>query len=292
MKKLGLDVGKTNNLKISEIDEKGALLKKHDNEEGIYLPIKELPDDKSVGDYLDVFIFKDSNNRLIATLKKPYGEVGELAYLKIVDITSIGAFLEWGLEKDLFLPMREQTCKLVKGNYYLVKIYLDKSGRLCATMKLDDELKTHPSYKPGETVEGTVYGDNPRLGLFIAVDNKYYGFVHITEKFKNLKIGDKSSFRVIRIREDGRVDLSTRQVAYKQMTSDAELILQHLAIRSGFLPLNDKSTPEEIKSYLSISKNAFKRALGRLLKEKKVKQTKEGIKLLVDIKIKDLEEDD
>lgn len=285
-------MGNTNNLKIFEIDARGVLLKKEDNDKGIYLPTKELPEGRSVGDYLDVFIFRDSNNRLVATLKKPYGEVGELAYLKIVDVTPIGAFLEWGLEKDLFLPMGEQTCKLVKGNYYLVKIYLDKSRRLCATMKLDDHLKTHPPYKPGETVEGTVYGYNPRLGVFIAVDNQYYGFVHITEKFANLKIGDKSSFRVIRIREDGRVDLSTRQVAYKQMSSDAESILQFLAIRGGFLPLNDKSDPKEIKNYLSISKNAFKRALGRLLKEKKVIQTDDGIKLLVDVKVKDLGKDD
>ena len=287
-----LNVGKVNRLKIFEIDQRGALLKSEDGGKGILLSLKELPNDKIVGDFIDAFIYRDSNNRLAATLKKPYGEVDEIAYLKVVDVTSIGGFLDWGLEKDLFIPMREQVCKIQKDKYYLVKIYLDKSERLCATMKIDNDLKTHPSYKPGEMVQGTVYGYNPRLGAFIAVDNQYYGFAHISEIFNDLRIGDKSSFRVVKIREDGRVDLSTRQVAHRQMGSDAEDILQILAIRRGFLPLNDKSEPEEIKKYLSISKNAFKRALGRLLKEKKVIQTDEGIKLLVNVKIKELEEND
>lgn len=288
-----LNVGKVNNLIIYSIDERGALLKSEDKrDKGVILPIKELPSDKSVGESIDVFIYKDSKDCLAATLKKPYAELGQVSYLKVVDVTSIGGFLDWGLDKDLFLPMREQTCKIIKGKQYLVKIYLDKSQRLCATMKIDNDLSTHPSYKPGDTVEGTVYGYNPRLGAFIAIENKYYGFVHTTELFKDLAIGDKSSFRVVKIRDDGRVDLSTRQVAHKQMNSDADVILQMLAIRRGFLPLNDKSDPEEIKKYLSISKNAFKRALGRLLKEKKVLQTEEGIKLLVDVKIKELEEND
>lgn len=289
---MSLDVGKFNNLIIVDMDGRRATLKEADGKgKGIELSIKDLPQDKSVGESIDVFIYKDSDDRMAATLKKPYGQVGALVCLKVVDVTSIGAFLDWGLEKDLLMPLREQTCKPEKGKYYLVKIYLDKSQRLCATMKIDDDLQTNPSYKPGEMVEGMVYGYNPKLGAFIAIENKYYGFVHNTELFDHLRIGDKSSFRVIKIREDGRVDLSTRQVAHKQMTDDADRILQILAIRRGFLPLNDKSDPDEIKKYLSISKNAFKRALGRLLKEKKVKQTEEGISLLVDIKIKELEED-
>lgn len=292
MKYLKLDIGKINNLVIFDINERGALLKNDGSDRGVILPIEELPNDKSIGESIDVFIYKDSKGRLAATIRKPYGQVGEIAYLKVVDITPIGGFLDWGLEKDLFIPMREQICKIIEGKYYLVKIYLDKSQRLCATMRIDDDLKTHPPYKTGDVVEGTVYGYNPRLGVFIAIDNQYYGFVHKTELFNKLTIGDRSSFRVIRIREDGRVDLSTRQVAHKQMNDDAENILQLLAIRRGFLPLNDKSDPEEIKRYLSISKNAFKRALGKLLKEKKVMQTEEGIKLLVDVKVKDLEEDE
>lgn len=292
MKKLNLNIGGTNDLKVFEIHKRGVLLKKENKDKGVYLPIEEFPEGINKGDNLQVFIFRDFNNNLAATLKSPYGQVGDLAYLEVADITNIGAFLDWGLEKDLFLPMREQTVKLEKGNYYLVKIYLDKSKRLCATMKIDDDLKTHPPYKPGESVEGVVYGYNPRLGAFIAIDNKYYGFVHLTEKFIDLKVGSKAKFRVIKIREDGRVDLSTRQVAHKQMDTDAQAILQFLAVREGFLPLNDKSEPEEIKKYFSISKNAFKRALGKLLKEKKIVQTDKGIKLLVDIKIKELEEDD
>lgn len=289
---MSFNIGKTNELKIVAIDTRGAILKSEDNaDKGVVLPLKELPEDKVVGDYIDAFIYKDSSDKLAVTLKKPYGEVGDLAYLKVVDTTSIGGFLDWGLEKDLLVPLREQTVKLVKTQYYLVKIYLDKSHRLCATMKIDDDLQTHPTYKPGEMVEGTVYGNNPRLGAFIAIDNKYYGFVHTSEMFHELNIGEKWSFRVIRIREDGRVDLSTRQVAHRQMNEDGDFILQALAIRRGFLPLNDKSDPEEIKKYLSLSKNAFKRAVGRLMKEKKIEQTEIGIKLLIDVKIKELEED-
>lgn len=289
--RLNLNVGTVNSLKVFEIGPKRVLLKKDKVNKGVYLPVKELPEDKSIGDYVEVFIYRDTNNNLAATTQEPYGQVGDIAYLKVLDITKIGAFLDWGLEKDLFLPMGEQTCKIVKGNYYLVKIYLDKSNRLCATMKLDDDLKTHPPYKPGQRVEGVVYGYNPKLGLFVAVEKQYYGFVHLSEKFESLQIGDKFNFRVVRIREDGRVDLSTRQVAHKQMDIDAQAILELLAIRDGFLPLNDNSDPQEIKNYLSISKNAFKRALGKLLKEKKVKQTKDGIRLLANIKVKDLEND-
>jgi len=293
VKNLKLNIGQINNLIIFEIDERGALLKVEDGSgAGVMLSAKELPDNKSVGESIDVFIYKDSNDRLAATLRKPYGQVGEIAYLKVVDTTTIGAFLDWGLEKDLFLPMKEKTYKIIKGKHYLVKIYLDKSQRVCASMRVDDNLKTHPDYKLGDMVEGTVYGSNPRLGVFVAVDNQYYGFVHISELFTELGVGDKSSFRVVRIREDGRVDLSTRLVSHKQMNTDAEDILQLLAIRRGFLPLNDKSDPEEIKKYVPLSKNAFKRALGRLLKEKKIMQTDQGIKLLVDVKIKELEEEE
>lgn len=291
MNKLDFEIGLINRLKIFEIDKKRVLLKRDSKGKGIYLDYRELPKDRQIGDSLDVFIYRDFNNKLVATLKEPYGQVGQLAYLRLVDKTKIGGFLDWGLEKDLFLPIREQTCKLEKGKYYLVRIYLDKSKRLCASMNIADHLKNHPAYKPGQSVEGIVYDYNPKLGIFVALDRQYYGLVHLKEKFVDLKIGDKFEFRVIKIRDDGRVDLSTRQVAHKQMDLDAQAILKFLVVRKGFLPLNDKSHPEEIKNYLSISKNAFKRALGKLLKEGKVKQTRDGIKLLVDIKIEDLDND-
>ncbi len=152
-----LNIGKINNLVIFDIDNRGAILKSVDGKsKSVVLPLKELPEDKSIGESIDVFIYKDSKGYLSATIKKPYAVVDELAYLKLVDITNIGGFLDFGLEKDLFLPMREQTCKVLKGEYYLVKVYLDKSERLCATMRIDDDLQTHPEYKPGQVVEGTV----------------------------------------------------------------------------------------------------------------------------------------
>ncbi|WP_192930297.1 CvfB family protein [Alkaliphilus pronyensis] len=276
---MGLEIGKINLLTIDKITEEGVLLKAGGGvKETIKLSNDQFPDDKKAGDTIEVFIYRDSQDKIAATTRKPYGLVGELAYLKVIDITPIGAFMDLGLEKDLFLPKSEQTTSIAKDNRYLVKIYVDKSNRLCASMRIDDDLKSGGDYKPGEMVKGTVYGVNPRLGVFVAIDNLHYGFVHISENYKGYKIGDKDVFRVVKEREDGRINLSTRKLAYQQIDEDANEIVKLIIKNKGFLPLHDKSTPEEIKEYLNVSKNAFKRAIGKLLKEKIITQDEYGVK--------------
>ncbi len=275
-----INVGKTNTLTVDRLTSVGAFLRVDEDKTGdILLPNRELPEGLREGDILNVFVYRDSEDRLIATVKKPMAEAGDMLYLKVVDVTPIGAFLDWGLSKDLFLPIKQQTTRVKVGKGYLVKIYVDKSDRLCGTMRIDDCLTAEGKYKAGETVEGTVYSINPNLGAFIAIEDKYFGFVHNSEKYKDLQVGDRDSFRVIRVREDGRVDLSTKQPAHQQMDIDAEEILELLNYKGGFLPLNDKSDPEEIKRYFSMSKNAFKRAIGRLLKEGKIQQSEDGIRV-------------
>ncbi|WP_026478776.1 CvfB family protein [Alkaliphilus transvaalensis] len=278
---MSLNIGKINELKVARKTKYGAFLETTGNhKEDVLLPQKEVTDELAVGDLVKVFVYRDSMDRVTATFKKPYGEVGSLAYLKVVDLTGIGAFLDWGLEKDILLPISEQTTRVRKGSSYLVKIYIDKSNRLCCTMNIDEELKVSAPYKTGDLVKGTVYSINPRLGLFVAIDNQYYGLAHTSEVFKTYQVGDQDTFRIIKVREDGKVDLSTKKLAYQQMDDDAEKLLYLLKQYEGFLPINDKSDPKEINKYIPTSKNAFKRALGKLLKEKKVVQDSKGIRLL------------
>ncbi|MGV8146637.1 MAG: S1 RNA-binding domain-containing protein [Alkaliphilus sp.] len=280
-----LNIGKVNSMKIVRESKIGLFLEPENtnSEMNVWLPASEVKEGSKVGDDIDVFVYKDSKGRLTATFLTPFGQVGELAYLEVVDNTKIGAFLKWGLSKDILLPIKEQTCSLKRGKKYLVRIYLDKSERICASMKIDLDLDVGKEFLDGDMVEGIVYGKSDRLGIFIAINNKYLGFAHNSENFKDYGIGDKGKFRVIKTREDGKIDLSTRQVAHVQMDDDAEELLNLLIINHGSLSLNDKSTPEEIKNYLPISKNSFKRALGRLLKERKVAKTGKGIRLIEDL---------
>ncbi|QEK12864.1 S1 RNA-binding domain-containing protein [Crassaminicella thermophila] len=276
-----IEVGKFNKLKVANIVQIGAYLDAMtDNpNDNILLPNNQLPDNIKVGDILDVFIYRDSKDRLIATRKKPFAQVGELAYLKVVQTTKIGAFLDWGLEKDLFLPFGEQKYKVQSGRSYLVYIYVDKSNRLSATTDVEKYLKTDSPYKQGDRVKGTVYKIKKDIGAFVAVDNKYIGLIPKNEYFHDIRNGDEIEVRITKVREDGKLNLSTRKAAYKQMATDADIILEKIKEEGGFLKLHDKSAPEQIKYHLKMSKSAFKRAVGRLLKENKVEQTEDGLKL-------------
>ena len=276
-----VEIGKKQSLKIVNFTSHGAYLdggtdKVMDN---ILLPGKETPEAANEGDILEVFVYRDSEDRLIATTKDPLGQVGELAYLKVLETTDIGAFLDWGLEKDLFLPFAEQKFKVQAGRSYLVAIYVDKSGRISATTDIDKYLENTNPYEKVDRVKGTVYRVDKEMGAFVAVDNKYKGLIHKSEYFHEIRNGDQIEARIIKIREDGKLDLSTRDIAYKQMHTDADIILERLKGGNGFLPLNDKSKPETIKYKLNMSKASFKRAIGALLKEGKVEQTDDGIRL-------------
>lgn len=276
-----IELGKIQTLKIIRRTEIGVYLNAQDNkgEDDILLPKSQVPLESEIGDKIDVFVYKDSEDRMIATVKKPKVTVGTLAVLSVVEITRIGAFLDWGLEKDLFLPFKQQVGEVVKGNSYLVGVYIDKSNRLCATMKVYDMLSSESPYQENNKVQGIIYRVTEDYGAFVAVDNKYHGLIPNKEVFGSYKVGDTVDVRIKKIRPDGKLELSLRKQAFYQMEDDAQKIINKLKLSEGILLLSDKSSPDRIKADLNMSKAAFKRAVGRLLKEGAIKMTDKGIQL-------------
>lgn len=248
-----------------------------DTRNSILLPKRQVPMGIKKGDEIEVFVYKDSEDRVIATTKEPYISLYELAVLKVKETAKIGAFLDWGLDKDLLLPFKEQVGKVEAGKSYLVTLYIDKSKRLCATMKVYDCLESDSPFKQDDKVKGIVYGRREGIGAFVAVENKYHGLIPEKELFRPLKIGDVVEARVIRVREDGKLDLSIREKAYMQLEIDAKMIEKLLEEEGGFLPFHDKSDPEAIKREFGLSKASFKRAIGHLLKTGKIRMMKDGI---------------
>ncbi|WP_102398721.1 CvfB family protein [Haloimpatiens massiliensis] len=277
-----IELGKIQNLEVIRITPIGVYLNSKENksEDDILLPQKQVPEGTEVGDEIEVFVYRDSEDRLISTIRKPKINLGEVALLKVVQETKIGAFLDWGLEKDLFLPFNEQTTSVKVGREYLVYLYIDKSDRLCASMRIYKRLASDSPYKEDDKVKGTIYSIKDDLGAFVAVDNKYQGMIPKDEFYGEYRYGDEIEARVVKVKEDGKLDLSLREKAYKQMDEDAEVILEKLKNNGGMLNLNDGSDPEEIKEELNMSKKAFKRAIGRLLKEKRIQFIENGIKLV------------
>lgn len=250
-----------------------------DDEAQVLLPKKQVPKGAEVGDTVEVFIYRDSSDRLIATINEPYITIGKIARLTVKETTKIGAFLEWGLEKDLLLPFKEQTAKVMAGEEYPVALYTDKSDRLCATMKIYDYLVSDSPYQPEDMVKGTVYNNNPEYGVFVAVDDKYHAMIEKKEVTRHFKIGEQVEARVLSIRSDGKLNLSVRQKAYMQIEDNANKIYAKLEELGGTLPYTDKASPDVIKADFEMSKNDFKKAIGRLLKEKKIFIGESSIKL-------------
>ncbi|MFZ5965685.1 MAG: S1 RNA-binding domain-containing protein [Bacillota bacterium] len=276
-----IELGKIQELQVLRKTSIGVYLGTKDDkgDDGVLLPKSQIEQDVEIGDEIQVFVYRDSEDRLIATIKKPKLTIGEIALLKVVETTRIGAFLDWGLEKDLFLPFKEQTCSITKGKEYLIALYIDKSDRLCGTMDVYKLLSNQSPYKTNDKVQGTIYSMKEDMGAFVAVDQKYHGLIPKHELFGNISCGDTIEARVTQVREDGKLVLSVREKAYKQMDKDAVMILDKLKANHGVLYLNDKSSPQEIEGALKMSKNAFKRAVGRLLKEGKIKFSDHGIEL-------------
>lgn len=278
-----IELGKVQTLYIVKKVEFGVYLnsEKGTTEGSILLPIKQVPRGSSrLGDAIEVFVYRDSKDRMIATVNRPLITRGQIAALKVVDVTKIGAFLDWGLEKDLFLPYKEQTARVVKGRTYLVRLYIDKSDRLCATMKLYGHLSADSPYKVDEQVTGTVYELSDNFGAFVAVDNCYDALIKKQQLFSRVEVGDVVEARVVRVHDNGKLDLSLRKKAYKQMDDDSQHILDVLEKNKGTLRLHDKSSPEDIKRELGMSKNGFKRAVGHLLKQGKIELGTEEIHLV------------
>lgn len=240
------------------------------SEERVLLPLKQLPKDCQIGDRLEVFLYRDSSDRLIATVREPKLQLGQVAELTVAQVGKVGAFLDWGLEKDLLLPYKEQRGRVQQGDKVLVALYIDKSDRLCATMNVYEVLRTDSPYQVEDVVRGRVYEVSDNFGAFVAVDNLYSGLIPRRELYGDVRLGADVEARVIGVKEDGRLDLSVRKKAYLQMDEDAEKILELLESYEGALPFNDKAAPEVIKHETGMSKNEFKRAVGRLLKQGKV----------------------
>jgi len=280
-KEVMMELGKTQELKICRKVDFGLFLGEEGEE--ILLPANEIPKDLDVDKAIDediaieVFVMRDSKDRMIATTQKPKVEVGGLALLKVKEVTGLGAFLDWGLGKDLFLPYKEQTVKVVEDDEVLVGVYLDKSNRICSTMKVYEYLSVNADYSEEDEVEAYVYNINLKYGAFVAVDYKYHGLIQNKELNRRLRIGDVVKARVKSVRTDGKLDLSLRKKAYLQIEDDAKAIVEFMENNGGRIPYTDKASPEVIKEDFSMSKNEFKRAIGRLLKEGKIVINKDDI---------------
>lgn len=235
-------------------------------EQRVLLPARQTPRDCKVGDWLEVFVYRDSDDRMIATTKTPKLMIGQVAELTVAQVGRIGAFLDWGLEKDLFLPFKEQKYRVRQGESVLVTLYIDKSNRLCATMNLYESLRADSPYKKDDRVKGRVYEISGNFGAFVAVDNQYSALIPKREMYGSIEIGKDVEARVIEVMEDGRLTLGVREKAYLQIESDADKILRLLSSYDGVLPFTEKADPEVITRETGMSKKEFKRALGHLLK--------------------------
>lgn len=267
-----IKLGEKQVLEIVKEKEFGVYLsEKNGDKESVLLPSKSVPEGSHMGDKIEVFIYRDSNDRLIATTKEPKIYLSQIAPLEVKEVAGIGAFLDWGLEKDLFLPFKEQIQKVRPGESYLVALYIDKSNRLCATMKVYDYLTTEHTYAKDDMVHGTVYQINEAIGVFVAVDNKYHGMIPIKNFHGGCRVGSSITARVVHVREDGKMELSLQEKSYIQMDIDAAKLMTLIESCSGVLPFTEKASPAVIEREAGMSKAAFKRAVGRLLKCRKIK---------------------
>ena len=258
---------------MSRSVEFGVYLKDKEGEGEVLLPKKQVPEGLKVGDEIEVFVYKDSNDRLIATVNKPFVTLHKVARLKVSQVTKIGAFLDWGLEKDLFLPFAQQTYRVKEGDEILVSVYIDKSERVAATMKIYPYLENATDIKAEDVVEGTVYEISDNFGAFVAIDDKYQGLIPKRELYGDVEVGRKVNARVISVREDGKVNLSIRKKSYLQIESDAEKLIEIIKSYDGVLPFTDKASPEVIKRETGMSKNEFKKAVGNLYKNRVIEIT-------------------
>lgn len=275
-----LQLGRFNNLTINRLSPHGLYV--GDGTTELLLPNKYVPESYELGDYIDVFVFKDSEDRLTATTLEPYAQVGEFAFLEAKDLNSSGAFLDWGLEKDLFVPFKEQNDRMAKGRAYIVYLYVDSvTERIVATSKINKFTENHLTIdvKEGDTVDIMIYKYTD-LGVKVIANNKYWGMLFLNEIFKNLRIGEKMTAIVKKIREDGKLDLTLQQNGMAIVSEIQTLILEKLEENDGFLPYNDNSSPEDIYRYFNVSKKVFKKTIGTLFKEKKITLADSGIHLV------------
>lgn len=271
-----IKVGEYNLLRVKKEADFGVYLEGVDQE--ILLPSRFVPKGTKIGDELEVFLYHDSENRLIATTQKPYGIAGDIVNLKAVSVTKQGAFLDWGLMKDLFVPQSQQLTRMVPGQEYLVKIYIDElTGRVAATEKIDRFLSNENlTVKEMDPVTLVVYRRTD-IGYVVIINNVHTGILHHNELFRTVEVGDKLKGFIRGIRED-KIDVVLGQPGYKRVEDEGEKILRLLQENNGYLPYHDKSTPEEIQEFFGMSKKTFKMTIGNLYKQRKIIFTQTGIK--------------
>jgi len=276
---LVIQIGSFNKLKVLKRVEFGVFLDGGEECE-ILLPNRSLPESFEIGEELEVFIYYDSEDRLIATTEKPLAMVGDFAPLKVVSVNSIGAFLNWGLAKDLFLPFAEQSRDLRPGQIVVVCIYIDKSDRIAASMRLNRHIDKDPSgYKENEKVDLLVYGKTD-LGYKAIINNRHSGVLYQNEVFQDLKYGQHLPGYIKKIRpEDGKIDLALQPLGHKGSVDLGEKILERLREEGGFLPLTEKTPPEKIYDLFGVSKKKYKMALGGLYKKRLIVIEDNGIRL-------------
>ena len=269
-----IELGKFQNLIVVNRRDHGAYLAEREDagpDGRVLLPAREVPEDVMPGEPLRAFIYRDSSDRLIATLEKPYITLHEVKLLAVKEVTKIGAFLDWGLPKDLLLPFHEMIGKVKAGDQILVALYKDRSGRLAATMKIYPYLKTRSPYAAGDTVSGRIYQIEDSFGVFVAVDDLYSGLIPRREAAGHYRLNEVMELRVTGVKEDGKLDLTDRDRAWIQMDEDAEQVLMKISEDfGGVLPFDDRADPERIREVFGLSKAAFKRAAGRLYRERRV----------------------
>ncbi len=274
------EIGKTTTLPVAKIVDFGAYLDAGELGE-ILLPKRRCPDDLSIGDRLEVFIYLDSNDLPIATTQRPKAEVGQFAYLKVVDVSAVGAFLDWGLDKDVLAPFGEQQRKMEVGKSYLVYLSLNAAdGRIVASSKIDrflDDDRPH-DFRRGQKVD-LIIANSTELGYKAIINHRYWGVLYANEVFQRLSFGQSIAGYIKRIRDDGKIDL-TLQHGQETRDKNAQTVLQYLKKQGGFTALHDKSDPQQIKRLLGMSKATFKKTIGGLYKQRIIRIEKEGIRLL------------
>lgn len=273
-----IEIGNYNELKVDRKVDFGIFL--DDGEDGILLPKRFVPTGAKIGDTLKVFLYHDSDDRIIATTLTPKGIVGDIVKLKVVDVTHQGAFLDWGLMKDLFVPKSQQLRAMKVGEEYMVKIYLDKqTGRVAATEKIENHLNNDVlTVKELQLVDLIIFRKT-EIGYAVIINNVHLGLLHFNEVFKEIKIGDHLKGFIKKIKEDNKIDVMPGKPGYLRVEDEAGKILQLLKENNGFLPYNDKSDPEDIYTFFGMSKKTFKMTVGNLYKQKLITLTPTGIRL-------------
>jgi uncharacterized protein len=273
-------IGKFNTLTIVAIAERGAYLDAGELGE-ILLPNRYVPAHAAVGEIVNAFIYLDSADRIVATTAQPFAQVGEFASLKVIQINKMGAFLDWGLPKDLLVPYNQQHKKMEQDKYYLVRIYQDPySNRIAASSKLDKYLNlVAADYHVGDKVELTI-ASRTDLGVKAIINNAHWGLIYQNEIFHPLQTGEKRYGFIKKVRSDGHIDLSLSQTGRAKINDFNADFLQYLAEHDGFCALHDKSSPEQIKQMFAVSKKTFKATIGHLMKQGKVTIESNGVRLV------------